>query len=342
MQHCAARLWSGRVCGLSGRRTKELGGGAHRAGRHGVRSVIGRWFGRASGPALAGFLAMLLPVGAALAQLQTQDDRKTGGYVGETTSNFGAPVPWGTGLQPGTGPVLDELADFNSLVLWVITAITIFVLALLAYCVWRFRETANPTPSRTSHNTTLEVAWTVLPVLLLLVIAIPSFRLTYFLDRAREADMTINVQGRQWYWNYTYPDHGGLTFDSRPIPDTDLQPGQLRNLAVDEPLVVPVGATVRVLTTGQDVIHSFFVPSLGLQRYTIPGRTLEIWFRPDREGTYYGQCNQICGTNHWFMPIAVRVVPQAEFLTWVEETKKKYAQADDGAPARVLTAEAAR
>ena len=301
--------------------------------------MIGRWFARASGLALAGFLAVSPFFGAALAQ----DNRTSGGFLGETTSSFGAPIPWGTGLQPGTGPVLDEMHDFNSLVLWIIVGITLFVLALLAYCVWRFRETANPTPSRTSHNTILEIAWTVVPVLILLIIAIPSFRLIYFQDRAREVDLTINVQGRQWYWNYTYPDQDGLTFDSRPIADNDLQPGQIRNLAVDEPLVVPVNANIRVLTTGQDVIHSFFVPSLGVQKYTIPGRTLETWFRADREGVFYGQCNQICGTNHWFMPIAVRAVPQAEFLAWVEETKKKYAQADDdGAAARqVQTAEAA-
>ncbi len=301
--------------------------------------MIGRWFARASGLALAGFLAVSPFFGAALAQ----DNRTSGGFLGETTSSFGAPIPWGTGLQPGTGPVLDEMHDFNSLVLWIIVGITIFVLALLAYCVWRFRETANPTPSRTSHNTILEIAWTVVPVLILLIIAIPSFRLIYFQDRAREVDLTINVQGRQWYWNYTYPDQDGLTFDSRPIADNDLQPGQIRNLAVDEPLVVPVNANIRVLTTGQDVIHSFFVPSLGVQKYTIPGRTLETWFRADREGVFYGQCNQICGTNHWFMPIAVRAVPQAQFLAWVEETKKKYAQADDdGAAARqVQTAEAA-
>lgn len=301
--------------------------------------MIGRWFARASGLALAGFLAVSPFFGAALAQ----DNRTSGGFLGETTSSFGAPIPWGTGLQPGTGPVLDEMHDFNSLVLWIIVGITIFVLALLAYCVWRFRETANPTPSRTSHNTILEIAWTVVPVLILLIIAIPSFRLIYFQDRAREVDLTINVQGRQWYWNYTYPDQDGLTFDSRPIADNDLQPGQIRNLAVDEPLVVPVNANIRVLTTGQDVIHSFFVPSLGVQKYTIPGRTLETWFRANREGVFYGQCNQICGANHWFMPIAVRAVPQAEFLAWVEETKKKYAQADDdGAAARqVQTAEAA-
>ena len=323
------------------RLSEQESGGARRAGRHGVKRVIGLWFGKASRLAAAGALLASLPFGAALAQLQSQDGRVSGGYTGETTSSFGSPIPWGTGLQAGIGPVHDEIADFNTLVLWIIVAITIFVLVLLAYVVWRFRETANPTPSRTSHNTLLEIAWTVLPVLILLVIAIPSFRLIYYQDRARDADLTINVQGRQWYWNYTYPDQGGLTFDSRPIPADDLQPGQLRNLTVDEPLVIPVNATVRVLTTGQDVIHSFFVPSLGVQKYTIPGRTLEMWFKPDREGVFYGQCNQICGTNHWFMPITVRVVPQAEFTAWVEETKKKYAQADGAAP-EVRLAGAAR
>jgi len=298
-----------------------------------VQGVIGRWFGKASGLAWAGFLAASVPFGMALAQ--QQDNRTSGGVVGDTTSSLGAPIPWGLGLQPGAGPVKDAIHDFNTLVLWIIVAITIFVLALLAYCVWRFRETANPTPSRTSHNTTLEIAWTVVPVLILLVIAIPSFRLIYYEDAPREADMTINVQGRQWYWNYAYPDHGGFNFDSRPIPDTDLQPGQLRNLAVDEPLVVPVGANVRVLTTGQDVIHSFFVPALGVQKYTIPGRTLETWFRADRPGTFYGQCNQICGTNHWFMPIQVHAVPQAEFQAWVEQAKKKYAAAEPEATTRL-------
>lgn len=301
-----------------------------RVGKCGVRSVIGRLFGKASGLAAMALLALAC-VFSGPAPAQTEQ-----GYVG-------APTPWGVDLQPAAGPVKEAMHDFNQLVLWIIVAITIFVLLLLAYCMWRFRESANPTPSRTSHHTYLEIAWTVAPVLILLIIAIPSFRLIYYTDRPREADMTINVQGRQWYWNYTYPDHGGFNFDSRPIPDTDLQPGQLRNLAVDEPLVVPVGSNIRVLTTGQDVIHSFFVPALGVQKYTIPGRTLETWFRVDREGTFYGQCNQICGTNHWFMPIGVRAVPQAEFLTWVEDAKKKYAQADDGAAARqTQIAEAAR
>ncbi|MFC0389540.1 cytochrome c oxidase subunit II [Muricoccus vinaceus] len=239
---------------------------------------------------------------------------------------LGAPQPWGLGLQEAFGPVKAAIHDFNDLVLYIIIAITIFVAGLLAYVMWRYAAVRSPNPSRTSHNTVLEIAWTVVPVLILLVIAIPSFRLIYYEDRARDADMTVNVQGRQWYWHYEYPDNGSFAFDSYPVPEGELRPGQLRNLSVDNPLVIPVGATVRVLTTGHDVIHSFFVPSLGVQKYTIPGRTLETWFRADREGTFYGQCNQICGNNHWFMPIAVRAVPRAEFDTWAAEAKTKFAQ----------------
>lgn len=294
-----------------------------------MRRVIGsglRWLGMAAWLGLAGVFGA---AGVALAQ----DNRASGGVMGETHSSLGAPIPWGIGLQPAGGPVKEAIHDFNTLVLWIIVVITAFVLVLLAYAVWRYREEVNPTPSRTSHNTVLEVAWTVVPVLILLIIAIPSFRLIYYQDRARDADMTINVQGRQWYWHYAYPDHGTLAFDSRPIPDDELKPGQIRSLSVDEPLVIPVGATVRVLTTGQDVIHSFFVPALGVQKYTIPGRTLETWFRADREGTFYGQCNQICGTNHWFMPIEVRAVSPERFQAWIEEAKQRYAQGPAAAPA---------
>jgi cytochrome c oxidase subunit II len=276
--------------------------------------------------ALAGLFGAASLIGTALAQGHDE----SGAVVGQ-------PTPWGLGLQPAAGPVKEAIHDFNTLVLWIIVIITLFVMALLAYVVFRFRESANPTPSRTSHNTIIEIAWTVVPVLILVVIAIPSFRLIYYEDRARDADLTINVQGRQWYWHYAYPDSGNFAFDSRPIPTEDLQPGQPRNLAVDEPLVIPVGATVRVLTTGQDVIHSFFVPALGVQKYTIPGRTLETWFKADRPGTFYGQCNQICGTNHWFMPIQVHAVPKAEFDAWAAEAKTKYAQAD-GSPAPVAAA----
>jgi cytochrome c oxidase subunit 2 len=295
-----------------------------------MQRLIGHWFGKTSGLPLAVLMGVFGLFGPALAQ---DDGRASGGVTGVTESPLGAPVQWGVGLQPAGGPVKESIHDFNTLVLWIIIAITIFVMVLLAYCMWRFREKANPTPSTTSHNTTLEIAWTVVPVLILVVIAIPSFRLIYYQDRARDADLTINVQGRQWYWNYTYPDHGNFAFDSRPIANEDLQPGQLRNLAVDEPLVIPVGANVRVLTTGQDVIHSFFVPSLGVQKYTIPGRTLETWFRADQAGVYYGQCNQICGVNHWFMPIMVQAVPAAEFEAWVEQARGRFAAADGTPPA---------
>ncbi len=300
---------------------KDHAARAARRSGNGMRRVIGaglRGFGRVACLGMAGLLGMVGAGGTAAAQ---------------ESGAVGAPTPWGLGLQQAFGPVKEAIHDFNTLVLWIIILITIFVLVLLAYAVWRFREEVNPTPSRTSHNTTLEVAWTVVPVLILLVIAIPSFRLIYYQDRARDADLTINVQGRQWYWHFTFPDHGNFSFDSRPVMDADLKPGQIRNLSVDEPLVIPVGATVRVLTTGQDVIHSFFVPSLGVQKYTIPGRTLETWFRADREGTFYGQCNQICGTNHWFMPIEVRAVSQEAFQAWVEDAKKKFAQGGTAAPA---------
>lgn len=254
----------------------------------------------------------------------------------------GAPVPWGMGLQESGGVIKDAISDFNTLVFWIIVAITIFVFLLLGWCVFRFRAEVNPTPSTTSHNTMLEVAWTVVPVLILIVIAIPSFRLIYYQDRTPNADLTISVQGRQWYWNYTYPDHGNFNFDSYPLQEDQLRPEQrhLFRLAVDNELVIPVGANVRVITTGRDVIHSFFVPALGVQKYTIPGRALETWMRADREGVYYGQCNQICGTNHWFMPIAVRAVSPPEFERWVAEARTRFARADEPAAPALAAAPA--
>jgi cytochrome c oxidase subunit II len=259
-----------------------------------------------------------------------------------TEPMVGAPVPWGLGLQASGGPIKDAISDFNTLVFNIIVVITIFVALLLAWCIWRYSAKRNPVPSQTSHHTGLEIAWTVIPVLILVVIAIPSFRLIYYQDRARDADFTINVTGHQWYWNYRMPDHGNFAFDSRPVFDEDLTPGQFRNLEVDEPLLIPVGATVRVLTQGADVIHSFFIPSLGVQRYNIPGRTLETWMRADRPGTFYGQCNQICGTNHWFMPIVIRAVPQAEFEAWAASARTRFAHTiPTGTPAPALAAPAA-
>lgn len=276
--------------------------------------------------AIGGFAALVLAMAATPAMAQ--------GMVG-------APHAWGMGLQEAGGIIKEEIGRFNTLVFIIISVITVFVMLLLAYCMWRFRASANPVPSTTSHHTLLEVAWTVVPVLILVVIAIPSFRLIYFQDRTPNADLTISVQGRQWYWNYTYPDHGNFNFDSYPLQRDQLAPEQqhLFRLAVDNELVIPVGANVRVLTTGRDVIHSFFVPALGVQRYTIPGRALETWMRADREGVFYGQCNQICGTNHWFMPIAVRAVSREEFDRWVAEARTRFAQAEEPA-APTLAAQA--
>lgn len=252
----------------------------------------------------------------------------------------GAPHAWGMGLQEAGGPIKEAIHSFNDLVFAIIVVITIFVAALLAYCVWRFRADKNPVPSTTSHHTMLEVAWTVVPVVILLVIAIPSFRLIYYEDRTPDADITINVQGRQWYWHYAYPDNGNFAFDSYPIPEDQLPPERrhLYRLAVDNELVIPVGANVRVVTQGYDVIHSFFVPALGVQRYSIPGRTIETWMRADHEGIFYGQCNQICGTNHWFMPIAVRAVSREDFDKWVAEARTRFARADEPAAPAVSAA----
>ncbi len=250
------------------------------------------------------------------------------------------PRNWQMGMQPAASPVQRDIHSLHNLVLVIITVITIFVGALLAYVIWRFSADKNPNPSQTSHNTVLEVAWTVIPVLILVVIAIPSFRLVYFQDRTQDADMTVKVTGRQWYWEYTYTDAEGLNFGSRPLDakGTKWQQG-IRLLDVDEPLVLPVGKNIRILTTSADVIHSFFVPALGVQRYAIPGRTIETWVRIDRPGTFYGQCNQVCGEDHSNMPIAVRAIPEAEFTAWLAEAKKKFAT-NETAPIREVAAPA--
>jgi len=212
-------------------------------------------------------------------------------------------------------------------VLVIITLITLFVGVLLAWVIYRYNERKNPNPGRTSHHTILEVAWTILPVLILVAIAIPSFRLVYFQDRTNDAYLTVKVTGHQWYWEYTYPDKDNLDFSSYVVPDDQLKPGQLRLLAVDNPLVVPAEKNIRILTTSADVIHSFFIPALGVQRYAIPGRTIETWFRADKPGTYYGQCNQICGTNHSRMPIAIQAVTEQAFSAWLEQAKTKFSDA---------------
>ena len=236
-----------------------------------------------------------------------------------------APVPWQMDLQPPAGSLAEMATDLHNLLLVVITLISLFVLALLIYVGVRFRASRNPNPSKTSHHTVIEILWTVIPVLILVGIAVPSFRLLYYMDRTNETDMVIKVTGNQWYWNYSYPDEG-IAFDSYMVAEADLKPGQPRLLTVDNPMVVPEGTRIKLLITGNDVMHSFFVPSLAVQIYAFIGRTNEAWIDVPVGGqTYYGQCNQICGVNHAYMPIEVKALPKAEYAAWLANAKKEFA-----------------
>ena len=238
------------------------------------------------------------------------------------------PLPWQLGLQPPAGSIAEMADDLHNLLLVVITLISLFVLALLVYVGVRFRASANPVPSKTSHNTVIEILWTVIPVLILVGIAVPSFRLLYYLDKTADTDMVIKVTGNQWYWNYEYPDEG-IAFDSYMIDEADLEEGQIRLLSVDNPMVVPENTRIKLVITGNDVMHSYFVPSLAVQVYAFIGRTNEVWIDvPEGEKTYYGQCNQICGVNHAYMPIEVRALPEAEYKAWLESAREEFAMND--------------
>jgi cytochrome c oxidase subunit 2 len=243
----------------------------------------------------------------------------------------GQPEPWQLGMQHMVTAVGQELADFHTWLVWIITVITLFVLALLIYIIVRFNERANPTPTRTTHNTMLEVAWTIVPVLILVLIAIPSFRLLRNQLIIPKADMTLKAIGHSWYWEYEYPgEQAGFKFDANMIEEADLKPGQLRLLSTDNDVVVPINRNVRVQITSADVIHSWGVPSLGFTMDAVPGRLNEIWFRAEREGVYHGQCRELCGQRHAFMPIVVRAVSEADYATWLADAKKKFARLDDG------------
>jgi cytochrome c oxidase subunit II len=251
----------------------------------------------------------------------------------------GQPSPWQLGFQQSATPVMDNIAWFHDFLLYVITAITVFVLVLLVIIAVRFNARANPIPSRTTHHTLLEVAWTVIPVIILVAIAVPSFRLLFFQLTIPQADVTIKATGKQWFWTYNYPDHGKFEFDSLMLQDKDRKPDQPRLLAVDNEIVVPVNKVVRMQVIGADVIHAFAVPSFGIKIDAVPGRLNETWFKAEREGVYYGQCSELCGKDHAFMPIAVRVVKDADFNAWVEQAKKKFAR-DDSSPVAVAAKDA--
>jgi cytochrome c oxidase subunit II len=238
------------------------------------------------------------------------------------------PHPWQLGFQPAATPVQARLEAFNNELTVIIGLITVFVLGLLLYVIVRFDHRRHPVPTRTSHNTVIEILWTVIPVLILIVIAIPSYELMFYMDRTPNPDMTIKVTGHQWYWSYEYPDQKDLAFDSNIVQQADLKEGQPRLLTVDNPLVVPVDENIRVLVTSTDVIHSWFVPSFGVQEYAIIGRENESWFRVEHPGVYRGQCNQICGINHAFMPIEVVALSKKEFQSWVVSAQKKFASSE--------------
>jgi cytochrome c oxidase subunit 2 len=236
----------------------------------------------------------------------------------------GQPVPWGLGLQEHASPIMEQMVDFHDLLLVIITAISLFVLGLLIWVCVRYNSKANPTPSQVHHNTVLEVAWTVVPIIILIIIAIPSFRILYAQHSYPKADVTIKATGYQWYWGYEYLDHGNFTFDSFMIEDGDLKEDQPRLLAVDADVVVPVGKVVQVLVTAADVMHNWTIPAFGSKIDAIPGRVTRTWFKATREGTFYGQCSELCGSRHAYMPIAVRVVSQDEFDQWVSAAQAEY------------------
>ena len=259
--------------------------------------------------------------------------------AGPAMAEIGHPVSWQVGLQGPATEVAAFTYNLHTALVWIITLISLFVLGLLVLVVVKFNEKANPTPSKTTHHTGLEIAWTIIPVLILVGIAIPAFRLLKFQVEIPKADMTVKVYGNQWYWSYEYAadQGGGFKFDSNVLsPEEAKKAGQPNLLAVDNEMVVPVGKTVVLQVVGNDVIHSFSVASLGFRMDAVPGRLNQTWFRTEREGVYYGQCSRLCGQNHAYMPVAIRAVSQEKYTAWLADAKKKFASADT--PVRVAAA----
>lgn len=256
---------------------------------------------------LLSLLAALVPAFAAYAQPEV----------------VGIAKPWQLNFQEAASPVMEKLASMHHFLLILITVITVLVLIALIYICVRFNRRANPVPSKTTHNSLLEVIWTGIPILILVAIAIPSLRTHYFMEEVVEPQLTLKVVGYQWYWHYEYPDQGGISFDSYMKKDNELKEGEPRLLTVDNNLVVPVDTTVRVLLTGGDVIHAFAMPALGVKRDAVPGRLNETWFKATKIGRYYGQCSELCGVGHGFMPIVLDVVSKEDFAKWVKAKQKE-------------------
>lgn len=247
---------------------------------------------------------------------------------------------WQLGFQDAATPVMERIVSFNSILTWMCILISLFVFILLGIIIVKFNRKANPKPSKTSHNTVLEILWTAVPVVILVAIAIPSLRLLYYQDRAVDAEMTIKAIGHQWYWTYEYPDIGeDITFDAAMLTEEELTEGQYRLLETDTRVVVPVDTTIRLLVTGGDVIHAWAIPAFGVKIDGIPGRINETWFRATKEGVFYGQCSELCGAYHSFMPIAVEVVSKQAYREWVEFARDEYDESMLEKPANLAIAD---
>ncbi|PPR59516.1 MAG: cytochrome c oxidase subunit 2 [Alphaproteobacteria bacterium MarineAlpha3_Bin6] len=250
------------------------------------------------------------------------------------------PQPWQMNFRPSATPVMDDIVEFHNLLLVIEVIIVLFVLGLMVYICVKFNAKANPVPSKTTHNSLLEVAWTVIPIIVLIVIAVPSMKLLVFMDKApkEKVEMTLKVIGHQWYWSYEYPDAGNLAFDSNIIPDEeiDASKGQIRLLEVDNRIAIPVDTTIRVLMTSEDVLHNWAVPAFGIKMDTVPGRINESWIRVPaaRAGVYRGQCSELCGVNHGYMPIVIEAKSKQDFAKWLDKAKKEFA--NDASPVKVV------
>ncbi len=249
-------------------------------------------------------------------------------FAAETMT--GAPQPWQINMQEAGSPSAEHLHDFHNLLMIIITGITVFVMLLLLYVMLRFNKKANPEPKQFSHNVLIEVIWTVVPVIILIIIAVPSFKLLYFLDRTSEPEMTLKITGYQWYWGYEYPDNDGINFLSYMIPDDeiDTQAGQKRLLSTDNVVVLPVETDIQLLIGAADVLHAWAVPALGIKTDAVPGRWNETWVRINKPGIYYGQCSELCGKDHTYMPVEIHAVSKEDFQKWVESAKEEFSATD--------------
>ena len=247
----------------------------------------------------------------------------------------GRSEPWQMWFQEPASPVMERIVEFHDIIFAIEVGVVILVLGILCYVIVRFNAKSNPVPSTTTHNTLLEVTWTAVPVLILIIIAVPSMKLLYYADRVEKAEMTLKITGNQWFWTYAYPDHGGFSFDSVIVPDDELKKGLPRLLTVDNPVVLPAQTNVRLLFTSADVIHDWAVPSLGLKLDAVQGRINESWVRINAEGDYYGMCSELCGVNHGFMPVHVKAVSKQAFQAWIDKAKQEFANTDNAAAVRM-------